>query len=355
MNHAIRVGYLVLTVFLVFGGVICVPSIAGATEQTDIQNNEYSDDNLTSQNEITLPDIADIKDINGFNSEIMPKAPIRTAYNSGITPLSNLTPEQKKRVDGLVKHPINQSVRSSTSPIAVPEDLPESFDWRDNGGDWTTPVRDQGEECGSCWAHAAIGVMESYWKIKNDDPSLQIGFSEQYLISCDIDDSGCDGGDFETAMPYLVDTPGPDGQIGVVSRSDYPYSEEQSSCKDISGLPRYRADKWAYVNASSDEGAENGVPPVNELKAAIYLKGPIAVGVEDDDEFDEYTGGVFYTDTQYEDTNHAVVLIGWGTEDGEEYFIGKNSAGTEWGEDGWFRIDVESNRIGEGAVYLDTL
>ncbi|PKL60266.1 MAG: hypothetical protein CVV33_03560 [Methanomicrobiales archaeon HGW-Methanomicrobiales-4] len=354
MNHTVRVGYLVLTMFLAIGGVVCAPGIAAATGQTEIQNYGFSDDNLTSQDASILPDTAEITDINGIQTDSIQQSQSRTPWNSGITPLSNLTPEQKKRVDSLIKLPVNLSVRASTSPIAVPEDLPESFDWRDNNGDWTTPVRDQGD-CGSCWAHAAIGVMESYWMIKNQDPSLQVDLSEQYLVSCDINDSGCDGGDFETAMPYLVDTPGPDGLIGVVSRSDYPYSEEQSSCKDLSGIPRYRADKWAYVNASADEGSENTVPPVDELKAAIYLKGPIAVGVEDDDEFDDYTGGVFYTDADYEDTNHAVVLVGWGTEDGEEYFIGKNSVGTEWGENGWFRIDVESNRIGEGAVYLDSL
>ena len=354
MNRDLRAGCIVLIVLLEFGAIICCPCTAATTIQTDTLDGEYTD-NVTGSKDSDIPVTEMSAVINETGAEGIQQSTNRSAWSSGITPLSNLTPEQKRRVDSLVKHPVNQSVRSRTSPIQVPADLPESFDWRRNGGDWTTPVRDQGEECGSCWAYATISVMESYWKIKEHDSKIPIGLSEQYLISCDRDDSGCDGGDFETAMPYLVDTPGPDGQIGVVPRSDYPYSEKQTSCKDLSGLPRYRADKWAYVNASADEGAENSVPPVDELKAAIFLKGPIAVGVQDDDEFDNYTGGIFYTDAQYEDTNHAVVLVGWGTEDGGEYFIGKNSAGTEWGEDGWFRIDVHSNRIGEGAVYLDSV
>lgn len=97
----------------------------------------------------------------------------------------------------------------------------------------------------------------------------------------------------------------------------------------------------------------NALPRVDELKADIYLKSPKAVGFEDDDEFDDYTVGIFYADSVYEDTNHAVVLVGWGDEDEEEYFIGKNSVGTEWGENGWIRIDVHSNRIDEGAVYFE--
>ena len=348
MNHARQVGCIVLTVLLIIGGFVCASSSAAAAGQPDDRTIQTVDNNTKAEE-------GDISDEASMQAEIKPPSAGKTAWSSGTTPLSNLTPEQKKRVNSLVKHPVNQSVKSSTPPITVPNDLPASFDWRKNNGDWTTPVRDQGEECGSCWAHAAIGVMESYWKIKNKDPSLPVGLSEQYLVSCDVDDSGCDGGDFETAMPYLVDTPGPDGQIGVVARSDYPYTETPNSCKNLTGLTRYRADKWAYVNASADEGAENGIPLVDELKSAIWLKGPIAVGVQDDDEFDNYTGGVFTTAARYEDTNHAVVLVGWGTEDGEDYFIGKNSVGTGWGEDGWFRIDVNSNRIGEGAVYLDSV
>lgn len=343
MYHIGKVGVILLTVILLIGALVCTMCYAAETDQTDAQAIQNPDQDTTNPNGTG---------IHAINNQL-PTG--KTAWSSGITPLSNLTVDQKKKINSLIAHPVNQSVRMATPPITVPHDLPDSFDWRNNkGGDWTTPVRDQGEECGSCWAHSAIAVLESYEKIKNKNPALQVGLSEQYLISCDVNDSGCDGGDFETSMPYLVDTPGPDGKVGVPPRSDYPYTQNQESCKDLSNLPRYRADKWAYVNATGAEGVENSIPPVNELKAAIYLKGPIVVGIYDDDDFDNYTGGVFYSDAQYEDTNHAVVLVGWGSEDGEEYFIGKNSVGTEWGEDGWFRIDVHSNRIGEGAAYLDS-
>lgn len=336
MNIRLMFGWLILLVSL--GAIFCLPSAAEQNIATTEAVNLFLDQGL------------------GIVDDQASESPddVDAGIRESVERVVNQSAGGKKWVSSLLKHPVNESVRSSSSPITVPEDLPASFDWRDNNGDFTTPVRDQGEECGSCWAHAAVAVLESYWKIKEQDPDLQIGFSEQYLLSCDMDDSGCDGGDFETAMPYLVDTPGPDGQVGVVLRSDYPYEEHHDACKDLTGLPRYRADRWAYVNATADEGAENGIPPVDELKAAIYLKGPIAVGVEDDDDFDEYEGGIFVSDAEYEDTNHAVVLVGWGEEDGEEYFIGKNSVGTEWGEDGWFRIDVYSNRIGEGAVYLDS-
>jgi C1A family cysteine protease len=338
-----RIG-LLLSLLLVASGV--VPCCVAETSPEKSGSESLIQDNSTVSPAVEI--------LHGSNSAANPDPIDKNRWSPGNTPLSNLTPGQKSKVRSLKHHPVNTEVGSATPPIQVPDNLPESFDWRDNNGDWTTQVKDQGEECGSCWAHAAIGILESHWKIMHNDPSLSPDLSEQYLISCDTDDDGCDGGDFETAMPYLVDKPGPDGGIGTVKESDYPYTENKKGCKDLAGITRYKADKWAYVNATAEEGPELGIPRVDELKAAIYLKGPIAVGVQDDDDFDDYTGGIFSSDVAYTDTNHAVILAGWGSEDGEEYFIGKNSAGTEWGENGWFRIDVDSNRIGEGAVYLDT-
>jgi len=275
-------------------------------------------------------------------------------YTSHI-PLSESDTERQKHAPGLLHRVENRSVLSSSSPIVTHTELPESFDWRNDNGDWTTQVKDQGEECGSCWAYAAVGILESHLKIVSKNPNLSPDLSEQYLLSCDWDDDGCDGGDFETAMAYLVDTPGPDGRIGTVNESVYPVDNIDDSCADLGNATRYKAGHWAYVNASAEDDAEMAIPRVDEIKTAIYLKGPVAAGVDDDDEFDEYEGGIFSSTAPppEETTNHAVILVGWGHENGTEYFIGKNSFGTEWGEDGWFRIAVNSSRVGEGAVYLD--
>lgn len=293
---------------------------------------------------------------NEYNSGSPPLNGIHeTSVNSSHLSLPGSDGVREKHAPGLLHRENNRSVPSTTSPLTVPPDLPRSFDWRDNNGDWTTPVKDQGEECGSCWAYAAVGLLESHLKIIQHNPNLTPDLSEQYLISCDEDDDGCDGGDFETALAYLVDTPGPEGKIGTVNESVYPVDNFDDSCAYLGNVTRYKAGHWAYVNSSGASDPEISIPSVNELKSAIYLKGPIAAGVDDDDAFDDYERGI-YSSTALppeETTNHAVILVGWGNENGTEYFIGKNSFGTEWGEDGWFRIAVNSSRIGEGAVYLD--
>ncbi len=331
-------------VFLLALFSICPMTILAETggEDQSLVDPGYEDEDLVIDEEADDDSIEDSYD----EEEVF--------STSGDTSISRLTPQEKTLLRSLEHRAPNITILAESPAISVPQDLPRQFDWRNNQGDWTTPVKNQGEECGSCWAFAVTGILESHLKIVRGDPLYHPDLSEQYLISCDTDDGGCDGGDFETAMSYLVDTPGEDGEVGTVTESDYPYIESDDSCSVTADIPRYTAGKWAYVNASSED-AEVGLPQVDELRAAIYLKGPIAVGVDDDDAFDEYTGGIFVSrnPSPEPETNHAVILVGWGTAGGRDYFIGKNSVGTDWGENGWFRIDVNSSRIGEGAVYFD--
>jgi len=62
--------------------------------------------------------------------------------------------------------------------------LPSAFDWRNvNGGNYVTPVRDQGN-CGSCWAFATTGALESKALITFNWPGKSLNLSEQIVLSC---------------------------------------------------------------------------------------------------------------------------------------------------------------------------
>ena len=278
------------------------------------------------------------------------------AWTAGVTSISTMSDAQKKNIHGK-KKPTKKMAGGDAEAVTVPTSLPESFDWRDHDGDWTTPIKDQnsiGDGCGSCWAHAEIAVLESYMERKNHDASSNPDLSEQYLISCNGQGNGCDGGDFSSSMPFIVSKPGLTGGVGPVSFKEYPYEGADSQCKDLTGTTRYAAEHWSWVEPNPPDGTdpESYVPTVEKLKAAIYEKGPLVVAMACPDNYDDYVGGIFEYDTGDASTDHAVVLTGWGTENGKQYFIGKNSWGTNWGEKGWFKINVNSGRIGEGAAYI---
>lgn len=94
---------------------------------------------------------------------------------------------------------------------------PSHWDWRDAG--MVTPVKNQGF-CGSCWAHAVLAAVESKILILGG-PEMDL--SEQQLISCSGQSTGCSGGDLYHALSYIRDH-------GVVSESCFPYQAANIAC-----------------------------------------------------------------------------------------------------------------------------
>jgi len=94
----------------------------------------------------------------------------------------------------------------------TPDALPAAFDWRNNGGNWLTPVKDQGM-CGSCWAFSTVGVAESALEIAANDPGLTPDLSEQYMVAdCSVvgDYQNCCGGYTSHALQFIRDQGIPD-------------------------------------------------------------------------------------------------------------------------------------------------
>jgi hypothetical protein len=226
------------------------------------------------------------------------------------------------------------------SPPDPRRDLPASFDWRDHNG--CTPIRNQGG-CGSCWAFAAIGTIESAILI-ND--GLSTDLSEQWLVSCTSAGS-CSGGWHTGAYAFLCcqgNWRDPCGDCGPVRESDFPYVAWDAPC-DCPYPHPYRVDDWARIGT--------GIPPVNDIKQAILDYGPVSATVAVDSAFQAYDGGVFNAcwDGQ---VNHAIVLVGWDDDQGPEgvWFL-RNSWGPNWGEDGYMRILYNCSRVGGSACYVE--
>ena len=82
------------------------------------------------------------------------------------------------------------------------------------------------------------------------------------------------------------------------------------------------------------------------MKAEIYARGPITCGIDATNRWEDYTGGIYSQSKLILDENHEISVVGWGKENGVQYWIGRNSYGTHWGESGFFRITMHRNNLG---------
>ena len=225
----------------------------------------------------------------------------------------------------------------SEYPIAVagkPSKLPKEFDWRDNNGNWVTPVRDQERgKCGSCWAFATVAQLESLILISESTPGVNLDLSEQFLLSCDMSNNACAGGNLYNAYNFIRDTGTPDEGCFLYSATN---GSCESRCSDWASRVR-RIDGWSRFTGTIDK-----------IKEAVYKNGPLSCGFIVYEDFYSYDSGCY---EHVKRTGpylgmHAVCIVGW-TADG--CWIVKNSFGADWGDVGYFKIKFGNCNIGLSA------
>lgn len=233
--------------------------------------------------------------------------------------------------------------------------LPVNFDWRNiSGVNYDSPVRKQGE-CGSCYAIAAISVLESRIRIKTNNKDKPI-LSVASAISCSRYNQGCEGG-----YPYLIGKHA--REHGVVEESCHSYTEDDSVCKkECYNKKMYKVIDYGYV------GDYYGATNEEAMMREVFNNGPIVVAINASPELYYYSGGIFTSNVKrtegklekdvkpWEYTNHAVTCIGWGEENVngniEKFWILKNSWGQNWGDKGYFKLKRGMASSEAQAVYL---
>jgi len=229
-------------------------------------------------------------------------------------PISDLPDDVIDGMMGVILPPITPQVYDIGEPSTL---VPQEWDWRDVGGsNWVTPVKNQGS-CGSCWAFGCIVQLESATMIANAGPT-PLDLSEQYMVSCNTTNLGCNGGYMDRAYNFLKED-------GAPSESCFPYKALDLPCSDACSNPLLaKIDAWYSVSQT-----------IADLQEAVYLQ-PITVAFYVYTDFMYYTGGIYKYVSGSLRGGHAVCVVGWSTPG--KYFIVKNSWGQGWGEDGYFRI-----------------
>ena len=209
---------------------------------------------------------------------------------------------------------------------------PDAIDWRDKGV--VNPIKDQGI-CGSCWAFSAIGAQESQYAIVSG--TLQ-SLSESNIVDCDDTCFGCSGGWPSHAYQYVIDHQG--GKFML--EDDYPYTPIQGTCRfDASkGVSNIKG----FVEIKEGDEAD--------LQEKVGSLGPASICIDASNwSFHLYAGGI-YDEASCSAVNldHAVICVGYGSENGTNYWIVRNSWGTGWGEAGYIRmIKDKGNQCGEAS------
>lgn len=225
------------------------------------------------------------------------------------------------------------------SPLAA-ADLPKHFDWRDKDKEFVSPVRNQ-QSCGSCYAFASTAMFEARLRVQSN-LSVKTILSPQEIVDCSAYSQGCEGG-----FPYLISKYGQD--FGILPDEYAPYNATENICRSesYSSYARYYVEDYWYVGPDGQK-AYYGATTEEGMMINILQYGPIAVSFEVYRDFMQYQHGIYkhVAETEYLApephfvvTNHVVLIVGWGeSEQGEKYWIVKNSWGTGWGMDGYFWI-----------------
>lgn len=320
-----------------------------------------------------------------FN-EFKPSKYAKKAYRVGITPVVN-----KLNINVKSKHALALRLLKVSK-------LPLNFDWRNlqnhllypklKPGNYCVPVRNQHipKYCGSCFIFASLQSLADRFNIlkalKNDgnNNSSMIEFSVQQFLNCLPNMTCFTGGDSFIVYKYLIkngvvdetcksyeseafpDKCKPDcytclakgsekcSVIGEKDENLISKSRNQNQdccpCCEVTTYKKYEIEGFSNINARFYKEIERGTNKWQKgeleeyIKTEIYTNGPVTIAL-DAIPIESFKGGIF-KNKETPELNHLVCIVGWGVDNGETYWIIRNSWGTFWCEDGYIRINTKS-------------
>lgn len=249
------------------------------------------------------------------------------------TSMTLLSPEERAMRLGVNIPNVGNRQYAASATITYPSAItggttpPAAFDWRSvNGHSYVSEIKNQGS-CGSCWAFASTAALESKALISMNTPDVNLNLAEQTLVSC----SGagtCNGGQVDRVADYLQKT-------GDGAEATFPYTGKDTACSTAQANWQNNAFKisnWQYVNRWNTTDKLT----IDKIKNALYNSGPLPATFNVYSDFYSYKSGIYSaTSTSYQG-RHAVTIVGY--DDNAKALIVKNSWGTGWGENGYFRV-----------------
>jgi putative hemolysin len=273
-----------------------------------------------------------------------------------VTGLMRLSEEATKGVFTAEQNSSSAADASSAGPDSVAS--PSSFDWRNyNGQDWMTSVKDQGG-CGSCWAFSAVGIVEPAYNISTGNPNLDLNLSEEYLVSDCLGGQNCCGGWTGTALNFIRDS-------GISDEACFPYVDASGcTCGTTCNADcTYRGSGQCSDRTCSNRCVDWGsrltriqatgsvAASVSSIRDKLVEKGPLSAAMGILGGVGGHWDGDIYRCTDDSSINHGVVIAGYNDAGG--YWIVKNSWGSSWNGDGYFKVGYGECAIEDYVYYAE--
>jgi len=282
-----------------------------------------------------------------------------TRWTAALNLFADRTDEEQKMYFGYKanskRKDEDDDVADEDIDVSSMDSMPENFDWTDYSS--VAFIRDQGG-CGSCWAVTATTVLGAHSEIHGTNRS----FSTQEVVDCVPNPNkcggtgGCEGATVELAFQYAMNVGAREPeQYGAYKAVDGNCDWKPADDNELQSLTNLGSNAKTYHADSNAPGLKFGLTSWQKLSsnkaapllAAVYQLGPVAVALAANDIM-YYSHGVLDGCTDWT-VNHAVTMIGYGTDNGDNYWLIQNSWGGSWGEAGRFRLlrtDDEDNNCG---------
>jgi C1A family cysteine protease len=246
---------------------------------------------------------------------------INATWTAGETSISSMSTIEFQNTLGLILGDETGREAFENVEMEMPTrgDLPSYINWKEKG--CVTPVKNQ-RKCGSCYAFASCGLMESYY-LRTE--KLELDLSEQaFMMSTKVANlfGGCKGNNLWVCN-------GACALKGAPIEAECPYVAEEKECGNVTKK---------YKVVCLPTGTVAGI------KNALVKHGPVVAGFMVYEDFKDYKGGVYHYSYGNLLGGHAILIVGYN--DAGKYWIVKNSWGSDWGEScdgkggegGYFRI-----------------